>query len=226
MEPARRGGHKEGMNLSSGEPSDEDLWRDALEGSADAWDALFVRYHRAIYNFCFRRTGLWSAAEDLTSAVFLEAWRRRTQIRPQVASALPWLYGIATMLTRNHHRTLRRYRDALDRIPLPESAGDPAEEVAARVDAERQVARLRVALRQLPRQDRDVLELAATGQLSHAEIAAALGIPIGTVKSRLSRARQRLGEHVDRVAREDAGENARHSGVGRPSLPGIRPRRY
>jgi RNA polymerase sigma factor (sigma-70 family) len=202
------------MSLPHGARSDEDLWREAVGGSADAWDELFVRHHRAIYNFCFRRTGLWSAAEDLTSTVFLEAWRRRNEARPQVASALPWLYGIATMLTRNHHRTLHRYREALDRIPPPEPERDVAEDVAARVDAERRLVRILVALRQLPRQDREILELAATEQLSHAEIAVALGVPVGTVKSRLSRARQRLGEQADPdTPAAPADDGARRPGI-------------
>ena len=188
------------MNLPSGAPDDEAVWCAAVGGSADAWDQLFVRHHRAVYNYCFRRTASWSTAEDLTSAVFLEAWRRRTEVRPQGATALPWLYGIATMLTRNHHRTLRRQRAALDRVPLPEPGLDPAEDVAARVDAEREMGLVRAAMRRLSRRDREVLELAMTGRLSHAEIAVALGIAPGTVKSRLSRARQRLGEQVGHIA--------------------------
>jgi RNA polymerase sigma-70 factor, ECF subfamily len=165
------------------------------EGRSDQerWGELFARHHRAVYNFCFRRTGGWSVAEELTSAVFLHAWRRRASVDPGEQSALPWLYGIATMLTRNHHRTLRRYRAALARVALPPPEADPADDVAGRLDAQRRAALLRERLNTLPRRDREVLELAATGDLSHAEIGAALGIPVGTVKSRLARARRRLG---------------------------------
>jgi RNA polymerase sigma factor (sigma-70 family) len=208
------------MSLPSGIPDEEELWRRAATGSPDAWDEVFVRHHRAIYNYCFRRTGQWSAAEDLTSTVFLEAWRRRTEARPRVATALPWLYGIATMLTRNHHRTLRRYRDALERIPAPEPGADVADDVAARVDAERQAVRAAALLRRLPRADREVLELAATGRLDHAQIAAALDIPLGTVKSRLSRARHRLGEQLDRGISDGSAPDAPG-----PVQPGARPRR-
>jgi RNA polymerase sigma-70 factor (ECF subfamily) len=186
--------------------TDEALWRSAvLEGSAEAWGELFALHHRVIYNFCFRRTGEWGAAEDLTSAVFLEAWRRRRETRADVSSALPWLYGIATMLTRNHHRAIRRYRKALLRIPPPEAGNDPAEEVAARVDAERRATRIRLVLRRLPQEDVDVLELAATGQLSYAEIGIALAIPVGTVKSRLSRARERLAREADKEPSDRSG---------------------
>lgn len=208
------------MSLPSKTLDDEELWRRAATGSPDAWDELFVRHHRAIYNYCFRRTGQWSAAEDLTSAVFLEAWRRRTEARPRVATALPWLYGIATLLTRNHHRTLRRYRDALERVPAPEPGADVADDVAARVDAERDAVRVAALLRRLPRADREVLELAATGRLDHAQIAAALDIPVGTVKSRLSRARRRLSERLD----QDISDRAA-LGAPDPARPGPEPRR-
>ena len=184
------------MSLPREGPTEQVLWREARSGSVDAWNELFVRHHRAIYNFCFRRVGSWTAAEDLASAVFLEAWRRRDAVAPEIENALPWLYGIATMLTRNHRRTMRRHADALARIAPPEPEQDPAETVALRVDAERRVRVLLSALSRLSREDREVLELAATGRLSHAEIGMALGIPVGTVKSRLSRARQRLGERM------------------------------
>lgn len=134
------------------ESADEALWHAALaESSADAWGELFRRHHRAIYNFCFRRTGEWGAAEDLTSAVFLEAWRRRRETRATTAGPLPWLFGIATMLTRNHHRALRRYRSALARIPPADPGHDLAEEVTARIDAQHRAAIIRQALSRLPR---------------------------------------------------------------------------
>lgn len=204
------------MNHPSTTRTDEELWRSAIGGSADAWGEIFLRHHRAIYNFCFRRTGHWSVAEDLTSTVFLEGWRRRKEVQPYAGSALPWLYGIATMLTRNHHRSLRRYRSALERIPPPAEEHDPAEDAAARIDAERQVARIRIAMRHLRQREVDILELAATGRLSHAEIAAALSISVGTVKSRLSRARERLGHVADEVPPTD------RSG---PTQPDVRQRR-
>ena len=182
VEPGGTSGHEQGMSV----PPDG-------RGEQDRWAELFARHHRAVYNFCFRRTGGWSVAEELTSAVFLHAWRRRASVDPGEQATLPWLYGIATMLTRNHHRTLRRYRAALARVALAPPDADPADDVAARLDAERRAARLRERLSTLPRRDREVLELAATDNLSHAEIGLALGIPVGTVKSRLARARSRLG---------------------------------
>jgi DNA-directed RNA polymerase specialized sigma24 family protein len=78
---------------------------------------LFDRHARAVYNHCFRRTADWSMAEDLTSVVFLEAWRRRDNVRIQRDTALPWFLGIANNLLRNAHRSLRRHRAALARLP-------------------------------------------------------------------------------------------------------------
>ena len=172
--------------------SDEELWQAAIAGSTDAWGGLFLRHQRAVYNYCFRRTAERGAAEDLTSAVFLEAWKLRAQVRLYGDSALPWLYGIATMLTRNHERTLRRYRGALARVGVAGPVPDPADEVAQRIDAQRAVEHLRSLVREVPQRDREVLELAALGTLRVAEIATALNIAPGTVKSRLSRARARL----------------------------------
>lgn len=174
--------------------TDEELWRLAISGSADAWGALFLRHQHAVHNYCFRRTASHNTAEDLTSAVFLEAWQLRSRVHLYGHSALPWLYGIATMLTRKHQRTLRRHRAALQRIDPAVSVPDSTAEVAERIDAEHAVARIRSLLSRLPQRDREVLELAALGTLSIAEIGVALGIAPGTVKSRLSRARARLAE--------------------------------
>ena len=184
------------------ETPDERVWRDALTGSPEAWGELFLRHGRAIHVYCYRRTGEWGAAEDLTSAVFLEAWKLRGRDGIETAGALPWLYGIATMLTRNHQRTLRRYSAALQRMSPVEAFPEPdlAPGVAERVDAQRQMRQVRAALDALAQSDRDVLELAAAGDLGTAEIAAALRIPVGTAKSRLSRARRRLNDLLTQSA--------------------------
>jgi RNA polymerase sigma-70 factor, ECF subfamily len=188
--------------------SDEELWQAAIDGSVAAWGDLFLRHQRAVYDYCFLRTASRGAAEDLTSAVFLEAWRLRTQVRLYGDSALPWLYGLATMLTRNHERTLRRYRGALQRIAPADAVPDPAPEIARRIDAQRQVEHIRSLLREVPQRDREVLELAALGTLSVAQIATALGIAPGTVKSRLSRARARLAGLLARNPAQSPAQNA------------------
>src|SRR5438270_1439680 len=106
-----------------GQATDGELWRLAADGKPDAFGVLFERHAGTVYNYLFRRTGDWAVAEDLTSLVFLEAWRRRRDVRLEHASALPWLYGVATNVLRNRRRAQRRYRDALARLPL-ERGGD------------------------------------------------------------------------------------------------------
>ena len=204
--------------LEKASATDEQLWQAAIAGSTDAWGDLFLRHQRAVYDYCFRRTASRSAAEDLTSAVFLEAWKLRNRAQLYGDSALPWLYGIATMLTRNHDRTLRRYRGALQRVAATDAVPDPAGDVADRIDAQRAVERIRALFSRVPERDREVLELAALGTLSVAEIATALGIAPGTVKSRLSRARARLAvllaQDPDTGATPDPGRGSAAAGPG------------
>jgi RNA polymerase sigma-70 factor (ECF subfamily) len=173
---------------------DDDLavWRSAASGDPDAFAVLFHRHARAVYNHCFRQSGSWSEAEDLTSVVFLEAWRRRATVRLERGSVRAWLLGVATNVCRNRTRSLRRHRAALSRVPDPATQPDPAADVAARVDDERTIRTVLDEVRRLPRREREVLVLCAWDGLSYAEAAIALGVPIGTVRSRLSRARSRL----------------------------------
>jgi RNA polymerase sigma factor (sigma-70 family) len=172
--------------------ADDDLWRMAVAGDSAAFGKLFTRHASAVHRYCYRRTGSVALAEDLTSIVFLHAWRRRADVNLDSVPVRGWLFGVATQVVRNGNRSLRRHRDLLARIPPPAAVGDHADDVAARIDTDRDSVRVRAAISRLPRADRDVLALAVLGELSYAEIAAALTLPIGTVRSRLSRARARL----------------------------------
>ena len=153
---------------------------------------LFEAHSEAIYNFCFRRLADWALAEDMTSAVFLEAWRRRAQVDLVGEPPLPWLYGVATNLLRNHRRSLRRASAALARFHDVASVPDFGDELADRLDAERQMRAVRERIAVLAPQEREALELCAWAELSYADAARALGVPVGTVRSRLSRARSHL----------------------------------
>ncbi|GAB3406882.1 RNA polymerase sigma factor [Flindersiella endophytica] len=178
--------------------TDRDLWERAGAGEYDAFGQLFDRHARTVYNFLFRRTASWSDAEDLTSAVFLHAWRRRSEIILDRDSALPWLLKVADYCARNQRRALRRYLHALERLQISrDEHPDHADAVAARIDDERAMVHVRAALRRLPKPEREVVELCVWAGLDQQAPAAALGIPIGTVKSRMTRARRRLrGELV------------------------------
>jgi RNA polymerase sigma-70 factor (ECF subfamily) len=177
------------------ELSDRVLWRQAGEGNGIAFGVLFERHAGRIYNYCFRRTGDWAAAEDLTSTTFLLAWRSHGGGPLQAESALPLLYGIATNALRNHRRSLRRRRDAFARLPLERTEEpDFAEEGAIRLDDQVAMRRLLSLFGQLPRREQDAVALCDWSGLSYEDAAVALDIPIGTVRSRLARGRRRLRE--------------------------------
>jgi RNA polymerase sigma factor (sigma-70 family) len=175
---------------------DAALWKRVRDGDAQAFGLIFECHAGRIYNYCFRRTANWAMAEDLMSLVFLEAWRRRDKLR-QDDKVLPWLYGIATNVVRNSTRSVRRYRAALDRLPLGESVPDFSAEADDRLDDERRMSEILEALVQLSKRQREVLALCDWSGLSYEDAAGALGIPVGTVRSTLSRARARLTELLE-----------------------------
>ncbi|QMU77219.1 RNA polymerase sigma factor [Streptacidiphilus sp. PB12-B1b] len=177
-----------------GEISDRELWARAVDGDREAFGRIFDRHAKSVYNHAFRRTANWSEAEDLTSTVFMHAWRRRSETVLHRDSALPWLLGISDHLLSNTRRRLRRAEALLHRlIAHDEPVGDHADRVAGRVDDERRMSELHRALARLPRHEREVVELCVWSGLDQQAAAVALGVAVGTVKSRLHRARRRLG---------------------------------
>jgi RNA polymerase sigma-70 factor (ECF subfamily) len=172
------------------EADDVDLWSRIGTGDADAFGLLFERHGARIHGYVLRRTGDPLAAEDIVAVVFLEAWRQRADVQLDQPSALPWLYGVAANVLRHQHRSRRRHQAALARLAHlpPRSPALVERQAQAAADA----ARVLDQIRALPRRERDVLVLSVWEGLSHAEIAVALDTTIGTVKSRLSRARARL----------------------------------
>ena len=176
--------------------TDRQLWERAVGGEADAFGALFERHGRAVYNFAFRQTANWAAAEDAASEVFLVAWRRRAEVvfTSESESVLPWLLGVATNLLRNARRSNRRAGAAIARLDASAAQPDFSDELIGRLGDEYEMAAVLRLSEQLPEHERDVLALCAWSGLDYAEAALALGVPVGTVRSRLSRARSRLRE--------------------------------
>ncbi|MEU4324729.1 RNA polymerase sigma factor [Nonomuraea dietziae] len=151
---------------------------------------LFDRYIQQIHRYVARRLGT-QAADDIAAETFLAAFRRRASYDLTQRLARPWLYGIATTLMARHRRGEERFLRALSRTgvdPLPEPMSDA---VVGRVAAQEEDRRLAGALAGLSQGDRDVLLLVAWGDLTYEEVATALGVPIGTVRSRLHRARRK-----------------------------------
>lgn len=176
------------------ELDEADLWARVRCGDAAAFAELYLRHSRGVYNHCFRRTGSWTLAEDLTSVVFLETWRRRDLIELVEVSLLPFLLGTANNLIYKQTRTLLRHRRALARLPRSTTLPDHADEAAERVDAEARMRGVLDSIQQLPRVEQDAVALCIWAGLSYADAAIAMGVPVGTVRSRLSRARGRLRE--------------------------------
>ena len=175
--------------------SDGPVWERAAEGDAEAFGVLYDRHVDAVYGHALRRCGDWSVAEDVTAMVFLEAWRRRRAVRLIAHSVRPWLLVTANNLLRNTWRSRRRHRRALRRLPGREPVAEqPHDTVVSRLDDRRRLDRLVSLVRQLPAAQRDVVELCVWDGVSYADAAAALGVPVGTVRSRLARARARLAE--------------------------------
>lgn len=187
-----------------GQPSDRELWQSVASEPDAAFGALFDRHASAVYNYCFRRSGDWAAAEDLMAATFLEAWRRRDDVQLAGDSLRPWLLGVATNLMRNHGRSKRRRDAALKRVTTDASQDGLADDVVARVDDERRMTELLRLISSMSLREREVIALVLWSGLSYEEASLALRVPVGTVKSRLSRARRRLveltnarGHHTD-----------------------------
>jgi RNA polymerase sigma factor (sigma-70 family) len=167
-------------------------------GDPEAFRELFDEHNRSVYNHAFRLTGNWSTAQDVVSLTFLEAWRLRDRVDldGEGGSLRPWLLGIATNVARNVRRAGRRHDGALARLPRTEPVPDLADEITARVDDRERLALVRTALAALRKPEREVLALCVWSGLDYAEAAEALGVPVGTVRSRLSRARKKLEKLV------------------------------
>jgi RNA polymerase sigma factor (sigma-70 family) len=175
------------------EVTDEHLLAESL-ATPERFAAIFDRYAQVVHGYLSRRVG--ALADDLVSETFLLAFRGRTGYVPDRAPVRAWLFGIATNLVRRHARDEERRYRALGRAAGHAEPTTELGEVAGRVDAQALRGELADALAALPGEDRDVLLLWTYPQLSYAEISAALGIPVGTVRSRLHRARGRVRDRI------------------------------
>ena len=148
-------------------------------GTPAAFEAVFERHFAPVFRYLRRRTG--AAAEDLAAETFTRAFAGRAGYDLKRADARPWLFGIATNVLRAH------LRDSY--IPAPAPEGHEEIDADARLDAAATLTRHAALLRALPVEQREVLLLVAVAELTYEETAEALGIPVGTVRSRMSRAR-------------------------------------
>jgi RNA polymerase sigma-70 factor (ECF subfamily) len=164
------------------EPSDADVIRRSL-AQPNSFVTLFERHFDSIYGYLARRVGI-DAGHELASEVFVRAFADRYRYDLQRREAMPWLYGIAANLLHRRRRSETRQLRAYARSGVdPAAAADPAE---------RPDPNLAAALRALKPADRETLLLLAWADLDYEQIAEALDVPVGTVRSRLNRARRQL----------------------------------
>lgn len=172
--------------------SDSALWLEATSGTEAAFGVVYDRYRARIFRRAYAQVLNTADAEDIVAMVFLEAWRRRKSVRFVDGSLLPWLLIVTTNVSLNTRRSARRYDRLLAAVPRGPRTVDPSLEVEERIDGERMSERLRPALARLTVAERRVVDLCLVEGYPLADAAAALDVPIGSVKSRLSRARKKL----------------------------------
>jgi len=199
-----------------GSVTDAALIRSCVDHPAE-FSLLYERHLAAVAGYLTRRVG-GELAEDLTAEVFVRAFRARARFRPDHDTALPWLLGIANNLVADHRRAERRRLAALQRLAGArgviaaagggERIAGTHEPIASDHPAEAQLGLapgLVRQLRRLPAVDRDTLLLVVWGELSYEEAASALGVPVGTVRSRISRARRRLAAGLSTTSHATGG---------------------
>ena len=172
--------------------TDSEIIQRSLE-EPGAFSEIFERHVRPVGGYIRRRVGT-DAVDDVLSETFLVAFRRRASFDLRIESARPWLLGIATKVVKSHRAAQARQSRAFEAsasaevvgIEMPHAASD------SRIDADAALRALAPGIAALAARDRDTLLLHAWGDLTYEQIATALGVPVGTVRSRLNRVRRKL----------------------------------
>ena len=170
--------------------TDSDIIRRSRDSPA-VFGELYDRHASVIYRYAARRAGDF-AADDVTSETFLVAWEHLKSYDLDRHDARPWLFGIATNLLRRHHRAEAKMLQTAAKASSRESITDDSDRIAAQVDATVATGRIARTLKSMAAIDRETLLLYAWADLTYEGIAAAMDVPVGTVRSRLNRARRAL----------------------------------
>lgn len=170
-------------------PSDAVDWDLVLVGDTAALGRFFDRHHQRLFRHALGVTGNREDAQDAVAIAFLELWRKRASVRLVDGSPLPWLLNTTSYAGRNVERSARRYRRVLARVPREGEASPPPTSYDE--------SGVFAALKRLPVGERDVVVLSVIEGFPERETAQTLGIPEGTVKSRLARAKRRLREEIE-----------------------------
>ncbi|WP_431901207.1 RNA polymerase sigma factor [Nonomuraea sp. bgisy101] len=182
------------------EVADAELIRRSWQ-EPEAFAAVFDRHAPRLHGYAVRRLGP-DAAEDVVSETFLAAFQNRRRYDPEYPDATPWLYGIASnVIGKRRREEITRYRAYVrGGVDPMEIAGGLVEDGVTTLTVNRPLV---AALAGLRSGDRDVLLLIAWVGLSYEEVARALDIPVGTVRSRLNRARKKARQALEDTERKD-----------------------
>lgn len=175
---------------------DAALWLEATTGTERSFAVLFDRHRRRVFRKAYAVLKSIPDAEDVVAIVFLEAWRNRSKVRIVDGSILPWLLRVTGYVLLNHARSSRRWRRLLAALPEPEEQPDHADIVLDRLDQNAQLHAAHEAMRALSSQERSIIDLCVVEELPVATVAAVLDIPLGTVKSKLHRAREKIRRRI------------------------------
>lgn len=172
--------------------TDSEIIQRSLE-EPGAFSEIFERHVRPVGGYIRRRVGT-DAVDDVLSETFLVAFRRRASFDLRIESARPWLLGIATKVVKSHRAAEARQWRAFEASASAEGVGIEMPHAASdsRIDADAALRALAPRIAALAARDRDTLLLHAWGDLTYEQIATALGVPVGTVRSRLNRVRRKL----------------------------------
>jgi RNA polymerase sigma-70 factor (ECF subfamily) len=181
---------------------DQELVKRCLEGDGSAWEALLRAHTRKLYNLSYRFTGRPSEAEDLTQEVFIKVFQTLRSYDARQGTFTTWLNRVARNHLVDHYRRTKRDRqtDSLeDQLPKLEETPGPDSQPSARVEARERRELLQRALEKLSPDLREAVILRDLQDLDYAEIAQVLGVPEGTVKSRINRGRLELARVLKRM---------------------------
>jgi RNA polymerase sigma factor (sigma-70 family) len=188
------------------------LVRRCLGGDAVAWEEIVQRYHRRIYNLCYRFTGTGDEADDLTQEVFIKMYRTLNSYDVERGAFMTWVTTVTRNLLVDHFRKAKhdRMTDSLDSVsseredavPLSERIEDKGLPPDARVQSRETGEVVHQALQKLSPELREAVILRDLQDFDYREIATVLRVPEGTVKSRINRGRAELARLLQRTYRQ------------------------
>ncbi|MGJ0390066.1 RNA polymerase sigma factor [Microbacterium sp. CGR1] len=191
-----------------GGPSDGELLFRISRGDEPAYRMLHDRHQMPVFRLSLVLMHTSREAEEVAATAFFELWRRRDKVRIVDGSVLPWLLATTSFAAKNSLRSRRRYQRLLHRIPHDGDVPDHADEVARAMDSLKITENVREALRELNPREASVVILCLVHEVPIAEAAVVLGVPEGTIESRLSRVKTRLRGELHEYAPRPEEANA------------------